>query len=216
MGIRSLHAMAFVLGGSLYFAASVSAQQPVPQGTERGQGSSPSATSTGSANASMPGSGTAAATTFTDAEILGVVMAVDSNEIAAADVAKKKKIGSEAKSYAKMLDKQHTANAKQANKLGKKLGMKPAASQTADQLRSKGKSDLATLSGKDGSEFEKGYIDAMVQGHTEALQLIDGQLMPSAKNDAVKGFLTETRGHVAAHLEQGKRLQGAQASNQGQ
>ena len=40
----------------------------------------------------------------------------------------------------------------------------------------------------------------------------DQQLLPTATNPDVKTFLNETRGHVAAHLEQAQRLQGAQAA----
>lgn len=58
----------------------------------------------------------------------------------------------------------------------------------------------------DGKDFETGYLDAMIKGHTEASDMIDNQLMKTAKNDALKKHLTETRGHVAGHLDQAKKL----------
>ena len=48
----------------------------------------------------------------------------------------------------------------------------------------------------------------MVKGHTEALNMIDSQLVKSVKNDTLKEHLTETRTHITAHLEKAKQLQG--------
>ncbi len=48
----------------------------------------------------------------------------------------------------------------------------------------------------------------MIKGHTEVIDIIDNQLMKTAKNDALTAHLTETHGHVAMHLEQSKKLKG--------
>ncbi len=58
----------------------------------------------------------------------------------------------------------------------------------------------------DGKEFETAYLDGMIKGHTELLDMIDNKLLKTVKNDALKAHLTETRGHVAMHLEQAKKL----------
>ncbi len=46
----------------------------------------------------------------------------------------------------------------------------------------------------------------MVEGHTEALEMIDNKLLNTASN-ALKNHLNETRGTVIQHLEMGKKLQ---------
>lgn len=177
----------------------------------------------------MPGSGTGyggsgdrsstpdtamsqAAMDFSDAEILGVMNAIDENEIAAANAAKKEKIGDQAKAYSKMLRKQHSANFDETKKLSKKLGINPISNQTAQDLRDDAAKELTTLVPLEGKEFERAFIDAMVKGHSDALQLIDAELLPAAKNDQVRSHVDEFRKTVSAHLEQGKRLQEMQAS----
>jgi putative membrane protein len=172
----------------------------------------PAGTTPGATSGGTTGSASAAQSTYSDAEILAVVNAVDRHEIAAAAVALKKDMKPEAKAFAKMLRKEHDANQSKTKKLGKRLDIKPASSATSDSLVAKGAREMADLTVKTGQEFEKAYIDAMVQGHDEALQMLDTQLIPSAKNDAVKTHLGEVRGHIASHLEQAKRLQGAQAA----
>jgi putative membrane protein len=55
-------------------------------------------------------------------------------------------------------------------------------------------------------KFETAYLDAMIKGHNEALAMIDSKLLTAAKLDAVKKHLTDTRTHIAMHLEQAKKL----------
>ena len=48
---------------------------------------------------------------------------------------------------------------------------------------------------------------AMVKGHNEVLDVIDNQLLKNADNTALKKHLTDTRAHIAAHLEKAEQLQ---------
>lgn len=237
MKAKSLKTIVFILGGAASFsgAASGPAVGAAPGQLETGGQSVPASrdtsgqTSTPGQSSSMPGSESGyggsgdrastsdtamsqAAVAFSDAEILGAMNAIDENEIAAANAAKKEKMGKRAMAYSKMLRKQHSAHFDDTRKLSKKLGMNPVSSQTADDLRANGAKELATLVPLEGKEFEKAYIDAMVTGHTDALQLIDAELLPAAKNDEVRAHVNAFRGHVSAHLEEGKRLQDIQAS----
>jgi putative membrane protein len=60
---------------------------------------------------------------------------------------------------------------------------------------------LAKLILHDGRDFDTAYLDAMIKGHTEVLNMIDNQFLKTAKNEALKAHLTETGGHIAMHLE---------------
>ncbi|HKP96692.1 MAG TPA: DUF4142 domain-containing protein [Fibrobacteria bacterium] len=214
MDMRTLKALAAIVGGGICFSTALFGQPA--SGTVQAPASPAAPTVQDSINNAAPGANDVMKNParFTEAEILGVVLAVDDNEIAAASKAEKKQLSADARSYANMLHKQHAENADQTRKLGKQLGLKPVGTPTADQLRAQGKAELKALSAMQGKDFEKAYIDAMVQGHTDALQLIDAQLIPSAQSEALQKHLAATRDHVAAHLEQGKRLQEAQASRQ--
>lgn len=218
MNKRAFKVFAYTLAGVAYFSFTAFAAQQ--------QTKSPAATGTATpaphdtlqhpstGQAPMTGAPTGAQTAIplTDAQVLGVVNAVDEHEIDAATKVMKGKISAEAMGYAKMLKEQHGANKEKTKALSKSLNMKPAPSKVSDDLQAKGKKQVKAMSATDSASFEKAYIDAMVNGHTEVLGLIDTQLIPVAQNQAVKSHLAEFRTHVAAHLEQGKRLQGAAAS----
>ncbi|MDQ3774092.1 MAG: DUF4142 domain-containing protein [Pseudomonadota bacterium] len=143
-----------------------------------------------------------------DGEILGFIGAINENEIVAAMVASKKKVNSQLAQYATMLHQEHGKNLDQTMKLGQKIGVTPLETPAVDALRVKAAGELAALVPLDGEEFSRAYVTAMTKGHTEALQMIDTQLLPTAQSDGLKKHLTETRQHVAAHLEAAKKLQG--------
>ena len=163
-------------------------------------------------NTSSPSGTAAGAIVASDPQIIAWILAVDSNEITVATAAEKKRLSKKASAFAKMLRTQHSADAVKAVKLAKRLNLTPMADDRVIALRAEGTDALAALSGQEGADFEKAYIDAMVKGHSEVLETIDTQMIPHAVNEGVKNHLTELRGHVAAHLEQGKRLQDAMAS----
>lgn len=93
-------------------------------------------------------------------------------------------------------------------KVGQTISITPSDTKAVDALKKKGAGDLAMLIPLDGKDFETAYLDPMIKGHAEVLAMIDNQLLKTAKNDGLKEHLTETRGHIAMHLEQAKKLKG--------
>lgn len=142
-----------------------------------------------------------------DAEVLGMVAIVNRNEITAAMEAQQKKLSKPVMDYAKMLHQQHGMNMGETLKVGQQANATPVITPKADELSKKGAQALGILVPKDGEEFERGYLDAMVKGHTEVLSMIDNELMGAASNAAVKAHLTKTRASVADHLAKAKSLQ---------
>lgn len=165
-----------------------------------------------STTAEEPGSKKTAKPASADAEILGVLMAVNTNEVVAAMEAEKKKLSQPIADYAKMLHVEHGKNAADTLKLGQKIEVTPLETEKTNALRVKGAGELAELVPMDDVAFGHAYIEAMVKGHTEVLAMID-ELLKTAENDAVKKHLVETRGHFAMHLETAKKLQADDTRN---
>ena len=143
-----------------------------------------------------------------DAEILGVLMAVNTNEVVAAMEAAKKKLSEPIAEYAKMLHVEHGKNAADTMKVGQKIEMAPLETEKTNALRVKAAGELAALVPLDDDAFGKAYLAAMVKGHTEVLATIDNDLLKNADSEAVKKHLAATREHVAMHLAHAKKLQG--------
>lgn len=135
------------------------------------------------------------------------LMAVNEHEILSAEIAAGKQVSAPVAEYAAMLKREHAENQALSAKLA--TAPKKDANDSADVIARKEKAaaERQMLSATPASEFEAIYLDAMIDGHAEALTLIDDKLMPAAKTSAVKSHLTETRKHIAMHLERAEALQ---------
>lgn len=142
-----------------------------------------------------------------DGEIIGVLVVLNKNEIAAAKQAMKKSKTSSVKQYASMLKNEHSKNLSDTLALSKKMGVNPVESATVITLKKEGKDEVMTLTTLNGQEFENAYINAMVKDHATALSTIDNNLLKNVSNPDLKAHLDATRTHIASHLEQGQNLQ---------
>jgi putative membrane protein len=143
----------------------------------------------------------------TDQEVLGTLVTLDKNEIAAADYVLKQSVAPGVKDFATMMTKDHGDNVKQATKMSKKLGGSPIVNADAKTLKAQGKDELDALKKLKGKELEVTYINDMVKDHKDALETIDGSLLKNASNPDLKKMLEATREHVQHHLEVATDLQ---------
>lgn len=173
--------------------------QPAPEPS-----STPSADAARSDSApnNSASAGDETAPTADDALALGLLGAVNEHEIAAARQAEGKGVSAPVMEFAKMMETQHGENQAKTKSLGAL-----AETDEVKAMKDKGAKELADLGQKSGKDYEKAYVDAMVKGHAEALTLIDTRLLTLASSEPVKAHMTQTRDHVAAHLEAAKKLQ---------
>ncbi|MEJ7608689.1 MAG: DUF4142 domain-containing protein, partial [Bryobacteraceae bacterium] len=141
-----------------------------------------------------------------DAEVLGMLGAINDNEIVAAMEAGKKKLSPQVVAYAKMLHQEHGKNLEETLMLGQKINVTPMETAAVDKMRMKAAGELAALAPLDGERFASAYLQAMIKGHTEVLGMIDNQLLKTASNGEVKKHLAATRAHVAKHLDDAKKV----------
>ena len=143
----------------------------------------------------------------TEGKIIGSIMVLNKNEIAAASLAERKSSNVDVKNYARMMSREHSKNLQELEKLSDAMHIMPIEGSTAMMLHKKGKHEMAALNRMNGKAFDKAYIGAMVKGHGEALQMLDHKLIPEATDPHVRKFLEMTRSHVMAHLQLAKKIQ---------
>ncbi|KTD19611.1 Predicted outer membrane protein [Legionella lansingensis] len=142
-----------------------------------------------------------------DAKILGGLIVLNQNEIAAATAAQQKAANPAVKNYAAWMNKAHSQNLQETLNLSQRMGVPPANGNVAMMLKRKGRQELASLNRLSGVAFERAYIAAMVKDHTAALQLIDHKLLNEATNPLLRRQLEITRTHVVQHLKQAQLIQ---------
>ncbi|QSX79065.1 DUF4142 domain-containing protein [Agrilutibacter solisilvae] len=136
------------------------------------------------------------------ADALGLLIAANEHEVAAAEQAIAKKVTGDVLAFANMMKTDHGKNLADTRALGT-----ATEGTQAMEMRTQADAEMAALGALSGAEYEKAYVEAMVKGHTDVLALIDGTLMPAAADDAVKAHFTATRAAVAKHLDAAKKLQ---------
>jgi putative membrane protein len=143
-----------------------------------------------------------------DGEILAYINAINTNEINAAQEAKRQDISQAARDYAAMLQTEHENNKQQTDQLAASQNISMTESEGVNNLKQKGQYLLTRLQNLDGESFESAYIQAMIEDHQNGLNLIDNQLVPQADNEAVKQHLSQTRQAIEKHLQQAQQLSG--------
>ena len=141
-----------------------------------------------------------------DAEILAQVVALDENEVALGRAAQQKKVTGPVLRYAKMIEQDHGMDMEQVRTLAGRLGLTLTTTTTVDQLHAKGQEAMSRLAPLTGEPFSRSFMTEMVNGHREALQMLD-DFLKAAQNDELKQHLTEARAKIAMHLREGEKIQ---------
>jgi putative membrane protein len=121
-------------------------------------------------------------------------------EVTVGKLAVTKATSTRIKNFAQMMVTDHTNAGNELAQIAQKEGITlPAAPDTAAQKKG---SDLMKKSGKD---FDKAYVDAMVDGHEKAVKLFtDGS--KNLKDSTLKAFAVKTLPTLKMHLDSIKAI----------
>lgn len=146
-------------------------------------------------------------TSLGDGEIFAIESALNNGEITIAEVARKNARSQQVKDFAAMMITQHRDAQNKAKALAQKAKITAQDDDVSNKLKTEGDGVVADIKTKKGAEFDKAYIDSQVKMHTEGLDIIDNQLLPSVKNGDFKDHLNTVRQHVEAHLSKAQDIQ---------
>lgn len=141
-----------------------------------------------------------------DPEIVAFMITLNKNEITAANLTEQKAVNQEVKNYADFLFKAHNKNLKMLEKLHKQQNILPLYSDKVISLQEKGQKEIKELTPLEDKAYDTAYIQAMINGHTDALNNID-VFLTDVENPQLKQYLEDTRHHVSEHLAKAKAIQ---------
>ncbi len=143
---------------------------------------------------------------LTDPEIAAVVSALNSGEVAQADLALSRAQTSAARDYATKMATEHQAAIDRMNTLIGQLGITPVGSSTSQRVETDANGIMSTLQSASDADFDSSYIASQVIMHTMALELLDQRLIPSAQIPELRTELQLEREAVAMHLQEAESL----------
>ncbi|MDB0303823.1 DUF4142 domain-containing protein [Acinetobacter baumannii] len=137
---------------------------------------------------------------LTDSQIFKILSTANNGEIKQAKTALPKLKMDEAKKYAEMMIKEHSANEKNAQALASRLQLISQTSNLSKSLQNDSDKIVSKLN-QITSDTDKNYMMSQVKVHRKVLTIIDKQLIPSTKSSELKNMLVQTRDAVAKHLK---------------
>jgi putative membrane protein len=140
-------------------------------------------------------------------EVVAWFMAVNKNEINAANEALKKSDNADVKGFANLMIEQHSANLQEITNKSHELNIQPDNTASVKQVMQAGQKEMNSLKKLNGSHFDRMYMNAMVKDHAGALKAIDSTILKKVSNDELKQYVMDTRTHVEDHLKKAQVIQ---------
>jgi putative membrane protein len=148
-----------------------------------------------------------------DLQAMAMIHQVNQMEISLGKVAEKKGSTQAVKDYGKMLVKDHQSADKDLMSLAKKNGAKIPTYKPTDEADQKDMKDdkqmAAHIKTLRGPEFDKEYLNMMVQGHEKVLAKVD-TLSGSVQNPELQTFMKDLKPALQKHADQARDLQQGQ------
>lgn len=136
-------------------------------------------------------------------QALGLLRTIDEQEIEAAeDALERANLDTDVAEYAETLLSHHSENLAAAQALRLEPFTPPEVSDFAER-RAERLQALDEL--EDDREYADGYLQAMVEGHEQALAMLD-RLLPEAIDEDARDYLAGSRRSMATHLRRGREL----------
>ena len=165
----------------------------------------------GPAGANVGMSQPAIVAAVTDPQIAAIVVAANTVDINAGELAQSKTTNPKIKEFADTMVRDHTAVNKAAVDLVTKLGVTPEENETSRSLTSSGEQTRERIGGLNVKEFDAAYIDNEVTYHATVIKALDDTLIPNAKNAEFKALLIKVRPSFVTHLDHAEQLKASLA-----
>jgi putative membrane protein len=164
-----------------------------------------SSTANGAASTDTAGKGSTAggATNEMDTKFANDAAVSGMAEVAAGKVASQKATNPQVKDFAKMMVMDHTKANEELMAIAKKKNITLPTAPDADHQKM-----LTDLSTKTGKDFDKAYVDAMVNGHKKVASMLE-DASKNCKDSELMGFAAKTLPTVKAHLAKIEAIQKA-------
>jgi putative membrane protein len=144
--------------------------------------------------------------TLTESQMAKVTDLVNTAEIEQAKLAQRRAKAPSVKQFADKMLKHHGQALREQAKIVQRLKLTPADSATAAKLKSDGEVQTTKLKEIDAASFDVAYVNGQIDAHQQVLELLDTQLIPSAKTPDVVSALQIAREMVDQHLREARAL----------
>ena len=145
---------------------------------------------------------------LSDTQVVQIMVTLDESEIDFGKRGHDKAQNPEVRDFAIYMEAQHRLHKEATETIADRNSIDMRNSDINKGLKDEADRALKDLKNSDSENFDRIYMGQQVNMHQRTLDLLDGALIPNAKNADLRAHLENTRTHVAEHLERAKALQG--------
>ena len=143
---------------------------------------------------------------MSEANVIAALVASNEGEVKMGELMAKQTRRPMIRTFATMLVEDHGAALKKLKDLHDKSGIEGRENDAIRKMRDDAQANLDRLRGLSGDELDRAFLEMAIDGHRKTLERIDGELLPAARTDDLRTFLTEVRPKVQHHLDEAQRL----------
>jgi predicted outer membrane protein len=147
--------------------------------------------------------------TFGDAQVLGLLVAVNDAEIALATAAGPNTKDARVRTFAKEMADAHIHGRDHEAEMAEQMKLRPLDTDKARDVRTAAVTESEKLKVLAGHALDVEYVDAEVKAHRNTLEMIDAQLLPGTHTSELRAHLADFRAHVEQHTHDAEALQKA-------
>lgn len=144
---------------------------------------------------------------LSDPEVASIAVIANLIDVHYGEIVLEKSDNADIRQFAQTMINDHNAIIKQAAALAKKLGVTPKDNAVTQQLLNGEKKTIKMLKTKEGTSFNKAYIDNEVAYHKAVISTIKDVLIPQTENGELKAFLQSAMPLLQGHLEHAEMVQ---------
>ncbi|XXT15922.1 DUF4142 domain-containing protein [Sorangium sp. So ce429] len=149
-----------------------------------------------------------------DGAIAGVISASNQLEIVQATIARRQARSREVKDFAREMLESHSQSARRLSALLQRYRLKVQPTRVSSMLIGHSSVVAAYLRRQPARKFDQAFMASQVMTHRYTLRMLDEQLIPKVKDQALKEELQRIRGEVVSHLDCAQAIQATLARQQ--
>ena len=142
-----------------------------------------------------------------DAQIAGIEISANSEQIENAQIAKEKTTNTAIKRYALTLLNERGAANRTTGELASSLQITPEENESTKAIKNLTKKNRAKLKRLKGVKFDKAYVNSEIELQQMMVEMIKNSLIPAASDPNLVSLLKNELPLVEAHLKQARAIQ---------
>jgi putative membrane protein len=142
-----------------------------------------------------------------DASSVAILLTTNNVDLAYSRIGVSRATHRDVKAFARRMSTEHALLNETLRKLASRLDLTPREDDISRLLRDQSAARRDTLRTLSGREFDSAYVVNEVRFHQEILIAIDRVFLPSARQPALRDYVTTLRPVISAHLAHAERVQ---------